>query len=390
MTRDDLAALERALREADPPDAGPARERARRTVLAQAPARRRQARRAAPLVWAVVAAVLAAFVVTQRDSGAAQAVERLVRDIVNVPRPAPTPVGGLALPASGRLLVRGSDGLFVVARDGRRTRLGRWEDATWSPAGLFVAASAGHTLAALDPADGGVRWRVRPGALVSLPRWAPDGKHIAYRAGSALRIVYGNGTHDVAAGQEMAAVAPAWRPSELHTVAWAATDGTVTVEDADTAKVFRTFRGGSVRRLLWSGDGRRLLIARRRGGTIHDLTTGQLHRLELGRGEELLAAAYAPKRNRLALAVYHRGAAVPGTPRLSAGRTEIRVRGTILRSVAGRVDDLEWSPDGRWLLAGWPAAGQWLFAHASGRPHETAISIEDRFGSGARTHGWCC
>ena len=142
MTRDEIAALERALREAEPPDAGPARERARRTVLAQAPTRRR-ARRAAPVVWAVVAAVLAALVVTQRDSGPAQAVERLVRDIVNVPKPAPTPVSELALPASGRLLVSGSDGLFVVARDGRRTRLGRWDDATWSPAGLFVGRDRG-------------------------------------------------------------------------------------------------------------------------------------------------------------------------------------------------------------------------------------------------------
>jgi hypothetical protein len=274
--------------------------------------------------------------------------------------------------------VSGSDGLFVVARDGRRTRLGRWDDATWSPAGLFVAATAGHTLAALDPADGSIRWRLRPGALVSLPRWAPDGTHIAFRAGSTLRFVYGNGTHDVPAGQGMAPVAPAWRPSELHTVAWAATDGTVTVEDADTAKVFKTYRGGAVRQLAWSGDGRRLLIARRRGGTIHDLTTGDARRLPLARGEGLLAAAYAPKGNRLALAV------------TSDGRTEIRVRGDILRSVTGRLDDLEWSPDGRWLLAGWPAAGQWLIAHATGRPHETAISIEDRFGSGARTHGWCC
>ena len=182
------------------------------------------------------------------------------------------------------------------------------------------------------------------------------------------------------AGQKMAAVAPAWRPSERHTVAWAATDGTVTVEDADTAKVFKTYRGGAVRRLAWSGDGRRLLIARRRGGTIHDLTTGDARRLELGRGERLLAAAYAPKGNRLALAVFRAGERGP--------RSAYAARSCA--PSAGHLDDLEWSPDGRWLLAGWPAAGQWLIAHASGRPHETAISVEDRFGSGARTHGWCC
>ena len=265
MTRDELAALERALRETEPPDAGPARERARRTVLAQAPSRRR-ARRAAPLVWAALAALLAALVVTQRDSGPAQAVERMVRDIVNEPAPTPVPVSDLSLPAAGRLLVSGSDGLYVVARDGRRTRLGRWDDATWSPQGLFVGATAGRTLAAIEPTDGTVRWRLRPGPPVSLPRWAPDGTHIAYRAGDTLRIVYGNGSHDVAAGQDMAAVAPAWRPSDRHTIAWAAKDGTVTVEDADTAKVLRTFRGSPVRRLAWSGDGRRLLVAGRTRG----------------------------------------------------------------------------------------------------------------------------
>ncbi len=266
----------------------------------------------------------------------------------------------------------------MVARDGRRTRLGRWDDATWSPQGLFVGATAGRTLAAIEPDDGTVRWRLRPGPPVSLPRWAPDGTHIAYRAGDTLRIVYGNGSHDVAAGQDMAAVAPAWRPGDKHTLAWAAKDGTVTVEDADTAKVLRTYRGGPVRRLAWSGDGRRLLVAGGTRGLIHDVATGRTRRLPLRRGDVLLAAVYAPTGNRLALAVFR------------DERTELRVGHEILRSVSGRLDDLEWSPDGRWLLASWPSAGQWLLAHATGRPHEAAISVEDRFGATARTHGWCC
>jgi hypothetical protein len=382
MTRDELDALERALREAEPPDAVQARERARATVLsvhAQARSRTRL-RRAVPLVWAALAAVLAALFITQRDSGPAQAVERLVRDIVREPKatPAPTPASALALPAPGRLLVTGSDGLFVVSREGRRTRLGSWDEATWSPAGLFVAATAGRTLVALDPANGAIRWRLRPGGTVSVPRWAPDGFHIAYRGGGALRIVYGNGEHDVLAGRDMAAVAPAWRPSAQRTVAWAATDGTVTVEDADTAKVLWSHRGGPVRQLAWSGDGRRLLIAGRRHGAVHDLVSGRTRKLELAGGDELLAAAYAPRGNRLALAV------------LSGDRTEIRVRGDVLFSAGGRLADLEWSPDARWLLAGDPAAGQWSIAHAAGRAQVSAVTVERRFGSGARTHGWCC
>ena len=103
-----------------------------------------------------------------------------------------------------------------------------------------MGATDGRSLVALDPADGARRWRRAPGGAVSVPRWAPDGLHIAYRAGRSLRIVYGNGEHDVLAGRDMAAVAPAWRPSAPRTVAWASADGTVTVEDADTAKVLRT------------------------------------------------------------------------------------------------------------------------------------------------------
>ena len=246
MTRDELAALERALQEAEPPDAGPARERARRTVLAaHAQARPRgRVRRAAPLVWAALAATLAAVVITQRDSGPAQAVERLVRDIVQVPaKPAPTPVADLELPAGGRLLVSDADGLYVVARDGRRTRLGRYDDASWSPNGLYVAASSERTLAALDPRTRSVRWTLRPGGQVSVPRWSPGALHIAYRSGDALRIVWGNGRHDVLAGRDMAPVAPAWRPGTKRAVAWAANDGTVTLEDADTAKELWTPHG---------------------------------------------------------------------------------------------------------------------------------------------------
>ena len=373
MTRDELAALERALRETEPPDAGPARERARRTVLAaHAQARPRgRVRRSAPLVWAALAATLVAIVVTQRDSGAAQAVERLVRDIVRpAAKPAPTPVANLALPTAGRLLVSDADGLFVVARSGKRTRLGRYDDAAWSPNGLYVAASGGRTLVALDPTTRRTRWTLRPGARVSLPRWSPGGLHIAYRAGGALRIVWGNGEHDVLAGRDMAPVAPAWRPGAARTVAWAADDGTVTVEDADTAKVLWTHEGGPVHHLAWSGDGRRLLIAGRRHGAIHDPDTGRATKLKLAPGEELLAAAYGG--NRLALAVR------------SAAGTEIRARGGVLPA-AGRLDQLEWSPDRRWLLA---AGDQWLIARATSRPRVASLTVERRFGTTARTHGW--
>ncbi|WP_028064540.1 WD40 repeat domain-containing protein [Solirubrobacter soli] len=361
--------LERALRELEPPDAGPARERARRTVLAahhQARSRRRF-RRLSPLVYVAIAVVLATLVVTQRDSGPVQAFERRVREIVNEPKPTPTPPA--PLPA-GRLLVSDANGLTVFS-GARRIRLGGYDDATWSPHGLFVGATDGRALVALNPANGALRWRLVPGGTVSVPRWAPDGLHVAYRAGGALRIVYGNGRHDVLAGKDMAPVAPAWRPTTPRTVAWANANGTVTVEDADTAKVLRSYRSAAVRHLAWSHDGRKLLIAGRRNGTIHDYVTGARTPVKLD--GDLLAAAYGPPG--LALAVRH------------GDRTEIRLRGSVLFSAGGRLDDLEWSPDGRWLLAGDAAGGQWLLARAAG---QASVSSVRRLGASARTHGWCC
>ena len=233
-------------------------------------------------------------------------------------KPAPTPVADLALPASGRLLVSDADGLYVVARSGKRTRLGalRRRD--------LVAATGSTSRATLRPharrarPDDGARPldACGPAARSSLPRWSPDGLHIAYRAGGALRIVYGNGEHDVLAGRDMAPVAPAWRPGTPRAVAWAATDGTVTVEDADTAKVLWTHRGGPVHHLAWSGDGRRLLIAGRRHGAIHDLATGRATKLDLG-----------PARS-----CWPRPSAATGSrsPSAAPRATELRARGGVL------------------------------------------------------------
>jgi hypothetical protein len=368
--------LERALRETPLPDEVAARERARQTVAAAhaeaAPRRRPRAR----LVWVAAVAAAVAVGVAQRDSDLARGVEDWVRAVVKQPTPAPTPVNGRALPARGTLLVSDAGGLYVVTRDGARTRIGSSQDATWSPRGLYVAAASATTLAAIDPNDRTVRWRLRRPERVSVPRWAPDGLQVAYRSGSDLRIVYGNGEHDVKAGARMASVAPAWRPRADRTLAWAATDGTVTVEDALTAKELWTFHAGPVRGLGWSADGRRLLIAGRRAYTIHDLATGKRDGTRLPPGSTLLAAAYG---TRLALAVH------------AGGQTEVRVQGETVLRAPGRLADLEWSPDGRYLLAGWPSADHWLLVRASARARDAAVSgVRHRFGPGVRTHGWCC
>jgi hypothetical protein len=360
--------LERSLREAELPDEVAARERARRTVLAahtQAAPRRRVR---ASLVWIAVAVMAVAIVVSQRDSGPAQALERAWRAAVDKPAP-PKPVSGLELPAAGRLLVTERGTLYVVERSGKRQRVGTWADATWSPKGLFIGATAAKTLAAIEP-DGDVRWKLTRPDPVSVPRWAPDGTHIAYRSGATLRIVYGNGLHDVLAGRRMAPVAPAWRPSDRHTLAWAATDGTVTVEDADTAKVLWTVRSGPVRRLAWSADGRTLLVAGERAYTLAGDTR---RRIRLPAGSGLVGATFAPRGDRLALA------------RFDGRQTVVSIDGQVALSGPGALRDLEWSPDGRRLLAGWPGADHWLVIRAT---TNAVAAVRHHFGTGGHIRGW--
>ena len=60
------------------------------------------------------------------------------------------------------------------------------------------------------------------------------------------------------------------------------------------------------------------------------------------------------------------------------------------------LSQVAWSPDGRWLIISWPAANQWIFTRATGRPRIEAISrvTQQLPGgkAGAYPHidGWCC
>ena len=110
--------LERALREAEIPDAVAARERARRTVLAAHRPVRRRPRLA--LVWVAVACGLAAIVFSARETGPARTIEQRMRNVFAAPAPAPTPA---PTTLSGRLLVLDSGAVFVQ-RGGKRTEIG--------------------------------------------------------------------------------------------------------------------------------------------------------------------------------------------------------------------------------------------------------------------------
>jgi hypothetical protein len=93
----------------------------------------------------------------------------------------------------------------------------------------------------------------------------------------------------------------------------------------------------------------------------------------------VVGAAYAPRGSRLALAIH------------DGRETTVSLDGARALSAPGRLSDLVWSPDGRWLLAGWPGADHWLVVRASGAARDSAVSgVRHRFGAGARVRGWCC
>ena len=92
--------------------------------------------------------------------------------------------------------------------------------ASWSPQGLYVVAWRGGRLAAIDP-RGTIHWMLARGAPVRAARWAPDGLLIAYRSGTSLRVVYGNGIRDRAFAR---AAGPVTSVAALHQTVSAMTD----------------------------------------------------------------------------------------------------------------------------------------------------------------------
>jgi WD40 repeat protein len=375
--------LERALREAPLPGEGAARERARRTVLAaHAAAPRRTKPRAAAVVAAVVLTIAGAGALTRPGQAVGEWVGRQL-EVVRpaTPKaettPAPKRQRGLDLPAPGQLLVASDRGLWIVTGDGGRKRLGDWTTGSWSPHAKHIVVASGHTVAAIRP-DGTVRWRHTLSARVSDLRWSPSGLQVAYRAGTRMHVIWGNGINDATLPGRAAQAAPAWQPNAPNTLAWARADGTVIVQDAYTGLVLWRHKGGPARHLSWSADGKRLLIAGARHGSVYTLAGGA-KRLPLQRGETLAAAAFAPVGRRLALAVAKRGV------------TRVKLRGATaaLAEATEPLRSLTWSPDGRWLVAGWKSGRAYLIS-ARGPDVRGLDDVPKRLGLGVKTLGWCC
>ena len=83
------------------------------------------------------------------------------------------------VPSGGRLLVGTATGQWLVAEDGSRRYLGDFQNATWSPGGLYVGVADGTNLTALSP-DGTSRWSVPAGCASTRPG-AASGGHPSFR-----------------------------------------------------------------------------------------------------------------------------------------------------------------------------------------------------------------
>jgi hypothetical protein len=384
--------LGRALRHAPPPDAESAAERARTVVLrdhaasAKRPRARRPLRALLPIVvGALLIGVTGAVAATPPGDALTGWLRGLLADEGPPARPALD-----RLPAAGRVLASGPSGAWVVSADGRRRRLGDYRDATWSPRGLFVAAVRGRTLAALEP-DGAVRWALARPERIRQPRWAPSGFRVAYRSGPDLRVVAGDGSGDRLVASRVRPVAPAWRPGSPHVLAWVQADGRVAVRDLDRpGRIQRRRPGLTVTRLAFSASGD-LLMSGPSATQLWAADGGLRASRRAAAGERLLDVAPAHRvARRMALVRRAR----------DGSHAVVVVDGTrerVLFSAAAPIASVTWSPDGRFVLADWAGADQWLFLPVRPGAQATAsAAIASQFASGSGpparpdVDGWCC
>jgi hypothetical protein len=358
-------------------------EMVKRAYEERSPTARRARRRLVPVLVAAAVVVVASIATPP-----GHAVFQKVREAVGVQQAEPAL---FSLPSSGRLLVvsTGHGGVWLIHENGLKRRIGSYEDAQWSPHGLYMVATTKKALMTLDP-DNGVRWSLpRRGAF--WPRWEGTrvDTRIAYMTPAGLRVVAGDGTGDHLLDRRASAVPPAWDPSKLHTVAYFS-GGAIVLRNADSGEIlWRQPVGFRPTGLSWSTDGR--FLAALSGHKVLVLgPDGKVQRTVTTLGEGFSDAAFQPSAHRLALSL-----------RTAIG-SEVRVvdvdrpgRGQLLFAGPGAFGSIVWSPDGRWLLVGWPTADQWLFLRGSrvravANIREQFPRRDDRRPSLQFDSRWCC
>lgn len=359
-----------------------AHERARAVALS-AFAEREPVRRRSPLPRAALVAVVLAAIAAAALSPPGRAVLNEVREVVGVKRAQPAL---FSLPVPGRLLVSSDAGVWVVEQDGSKRLLGDYREASWSPFGRFVVAAKENELAVLEP-DGNVRWTLaRPG--VRSPRWTGSAAdtRIAYIDRTGLRVVAGDGTKDrlLVPGYRGPI---AWRPGAGFVLAHTGARGRIVLRDAETGRVIaRSAAGAAPRDLVWSDDGLRLLARAPLSVRLLDRSLRRVTEEGPSDGTSALANAFRPGTREVV--EIRREGSPPGFGsnvfRWGDGRSLFRG--------SGMFSDLEWSPDGRWLLVSWPIANQWALVRADGKRIRAVANVSEQFRSRSfpRIEGWCC
>jgi hypothetical protein len=398
--------LKRLLGEVRTPDEDGAERRGLALVDAAFEERRAQARRAAlprlAIAFAVVTLLTALLL-----SPAGAAVRDWIDDAFTVGVRDAQPVL-TDLPGGGRLLVQSAAGPWVVQPDGSRRLLGTYDEAAWSPRGLYLAVGAWRTLSAVEP-DGTARWSLSAPFPVTMPAWSPSGIRIAYRAGRSLRVVVGNGTGDALLDRDVAPVPPAWVPQGPHLLAYVKAGDALRVVNADSGEVLAAVAAQpGIEALEWSPDLSLMLEATRRSLWLREVGFDKLagglrlrtpRRLPLPPHAAVQSASFSPRDGTIGalLSLPARGG--------RAAHSEVLLippaggPSRLLFTAPGRLSDLEWSPSGSHLLIGWPDADQWLFAPAAGAGRVRAVggisAVFDPGGGTAdslfpRVEGWCC
>jgi len=348
--------LERRLRETPVPGEAEAEERSwelvRRAYAERAPAPSPQRTRRALLALAVGAAALAFGL-----SPAGARVGELVGDVVGIGAEDAKPQLR-SLPAAGELLVESEQGVWIVREDGSKRLLGDYDQASWSPRGLFVAATLDRELVALEP-DGDVRWTIPAPGRVRDPRWGGNelDTRIAYRSDEDLRVVPGDGdqSEDRLIARDVAPQAPAWLPPSP--------DSKLDVEPEPHLLAYLDARG---RARVVDADGGEQIPA---------------SAVDRSRLDELGRRGVVSPGGRVRARVERRG----GRSTLSVTDEHDRA---VLFASRGRLTDPTWSPDGRWLLLGVPAADQWLFIRADRPGRLVAFDrISEQFDPGGSGEG---
>lgn len=397
--------LGRRLRDAPIPEEHAARERGWRLVRAAYAERRPSTAGSPTSTRLAVALAAAAIVLAVALTPAGAKVVDFVGDVVRPNAREARPL--TSLPAPGSLLVESQQGPWVFHRDGSQRLLGDYRQATWSPNGAFVATTDARQLSAVEPDSGTVHWSISRRHPAD-PRWAPgNGYRVAYRSGSSMRVVAGDGTHDHLLDANVAPTPAAWRPgtncpptSETGpcVLALAKPDGAVRTVDADSAKVLWASAPGPLPRLLdWSADGSLVAALSRTELRVFSADDGSLIRIvRLPDGMHATDGAFAPAGKSFAVTgiVHHGHRSKALVVNLGASGAEPRP----LLTDPGAFTDVSWSPERDWLLIAWRSADAWLFlSPRHPRDAETAGQISRQFDPGAsgsarfpRPAGWCC